>query len=797
MNCVLWMDKRWYCILLSLFVFLEMSAQNTCKISGIVQAGDNETLVGAYVLLKKGSEIKGTTTDSVGCYSIFLPHGKYALEVSFVGYVKYTTSVEVKGNVTLPPVVLSENVQLMNEVVVTARTITYNTDGYVAEVHKNPLYRNMDMTSVLKISPGTHATHNSIQAFGKTVSKIYLNGRELNLSGEQLIAYLETIDAKNVKAMEVIAASGVEEDATNKGKSVIKITTINPETGGMANIGLGSANTETKHIHSMNASVNWRINKKWGMYFNIGGALGNSESNNRTEVYYYDTNERRISETTLKNKLAGNIRTVLGFSYDLDTNNLFSLEGTFQQNKNSNPATSRVHNLKNGLYADVADGSDNAVRKFDKYNLSFIYTHKFNKDAKLEFKADRMGTDVDENSLQRYRYAAGNDTGYDLWSLDENLIHTARLDFTQRFKALKGKLSVGVKGTWLKNESHTDYAVSVDGVQDDITSYADLYNYKEDVYAAYAKYGLTFGSLSMDFGVRMEHARINPVSSSNPERNYSSDYTDIFPEVGLNYVINKDKGHNISLSYDRGIGRPSMDALNPLVRRINEYSYSMGNPLLKANYYDYLQMTTVLFNKYTLNVRCAYSDNGSMGLSEIRDGILYSTTQTGKENTSLRANLSAPVKMAKWLDVSFSATYHYDKTRFLDDKDDFHYWSIGYFSTFRLPYDIMISHDLYFTSSSKSLYSESKKRPSCNVLIQKNFPKQGLNFRLSFMDIFNMYGGQRTDTFRDNFYQISEGTYNNFGISFRVGYNLRWGKKSNVRRASAGNSSEANRVASE
>lgn len=790
-------------LLLCLFMVLIpicMDAQVSYNIKGVVCTQQNEPLPGANVKItdvKHKERITGCSTGADGDFSIPLVKGNYILEISFVGYTKYTTNVEIKGDVVLPPVALSEDAQLMDEVVVTARTITYNADGYVAEVYKNPLYKSMDMTSVLKMSPGTYATHNSVQVFGQGVSAVYLNGRKLNLSGEQLINYLETIDAKNVKAMEVIAATGVEEDASSKGKSIIKLTTINPETGGMAGIGLNSAHGESKHMHTMDANVNWRINKHWGMYFNVGGAFGNSTQGTRTETHFYDTDERRISESTLKNKLNHNVRTVLGISYDLDANNLFSIEGTFQQNKNSNPATSSVRNLKNGVYADVADGSDDAVRKFDKYNLSFIYIHKFNKDAKLEFNADRMGTNVDENSLQRYRYVAGDDTGYGLWSLDENLIHTARLDFTQRFKALKGKLSVGVKGSWLENENHTDYAVSVDGVQDDVTSYADLYNYKEDVYAAYAKYGLTFGNLSMDFGMRMEHARISPESSSNPERNYSSDYTDLFPEVGLNYVINKDKGHNISLSYDRGIGRPSMDALNPLVRRINEYSYSMGNPLLKANYYDYLQMTTVLFSKYTLNVRYAYSDNGSMGLSEMKDGILYSTTQTGKKNTSLRANLSAPVKMAKWLNVRFSANYHYNKTSFQDDKDDFHYWSTGYFATFRLPYDIMISHDLYFSSSNKSLYSERKERPSCNVMIQKNFPKQGLNLRLSLTDIFNRYGGQRTDTFRDNFYQISEGNYNSFGVSFRVGYNLRWGKKSSVRRASAGNSSEANRVASE
>ena len=783
-------------ILYTLFISSALDAQT---ISGIVKNQEGEPLVGANVVMKhiKQEYKKGMASDTEGEFSLSVIRGTYTLEISFVGYTKYTTNVEVKGDVVLPPIALNEDAQLMDEVVVTARTITYNTDGYVAEVYKNPLYKNMDMTSVLKMSPGTHATRNSIQVFGQDVLDIYLNGRKLNLSGEQLISYLETIDAKNVKAMEVITAAGVEEDASSKGKSIIKITTINPETGGIANFGLSTVNGKSKHMHTMNANVNWRINKQWGMYFNTSGAFGNSTRGTRTETHFYDTDERRINESVLKNKLNHNVRTVLGISYDLDANNLFSIEGTFQQNKNSNPATSGVRNLKDGLFTDVADGSDDAVRKFDKYNLSFIYTHKFNKDAKLEFKADRMGTDVDENSLQRYRYVAGNDTGYDLWSLDENLIHTARLDYTQRFKALKGKLSVGVKGSWLKNESHTDYAVSVNGEQDDVTSYADIYNYKEDVYAAYAKYGLTYGNLSMDFGVRMEHARIAPVSASNPERNYNSRYTDFFPEVSLNYVLNKDKGHNVSLGYDRGIGRPTMGLLNPLVRRINEYSYSMGNPLLKANYYDYLQMTAVLFSKYTLNVRYSCSDNGNMILSEMKDGILYSMPLTGKKNTSLHTNISIPVKLGKCLNLRISGNYHYDRLCFQEDKKEYQNWMVGYLATIQLPYNILIIHDLFYTSSTKSLYTESKERPSCNVTITKTFPKQGLQVELSVLDVFNKTGSRRTDVFRHDFYQTSKEIYKNSGVYVGISYNLRWGKKSNVRRASAGNSSEANRVASE
>ena len=160
-------------------------------------------------------------------------------------------------------------------------------------------------------------------------------------------------------------------------------------------------------------------------------------------------------------------------------------------------------------------------------------------------------------------------------------------------------------------------------------------------------------------------------------------------------------------------------------------------------------------------------------------------------------NLTIPMKIAKWLNVRLHAQYRYNKERFQEDMSERHYWQAGYTANINLPYNILVTHDFAYASPHKSLYSESEERPICNVIFRKTFPKQGLNLGLSFMDILNKAGGKRTDTFRDDFYQVSKGTYNSFGISVNEGYNLRWGKKSNVRRASAGNSSEANRVASE
>ena len=178
---------------------LFISAQHI--ISGTIVDSENKPLPGANILVKELKQNKsvGTTSSDKGEYSISLNNGKYSLEISYIGYTTYVSYVEVDGNVSLPPIVLSENAELMNEVVVTARTITYNTDGYIAEINKNPLYKEKNMATVLKMTPGTNATYNRIEVFGQSVSKVYLNGRELNLYGEQLVNYLETIDAKNVR----------------------------------------------------------------------------------------------------------------------------------------------------------------------------------------------------------------------------------------------------------------------------------------------------------------------------------------------------------------------------------------------------------------------------------------------------------------------------------------------------------------------------------------------------------------------------------------------------------------------
>ena len=283
--------------ILPIFIFLliiipdRLFAQSESVLRGRV-LGNNEALIGANVQLVNidhAEQILGTITDVDGKFLLPLTKGNYQMEISYIGYTTYITNVEVKGNVSLPPITLIEDTQLMNEVVVTARTITYNANGYVAEISKNAFYKNKDMSNILRLTPGTNVTPHGIEAYGGGISKVYINNRELKLNGEQLVNYLQTIEGKNVKEMEVVITSGVEDDAASSGQAILKITTLNPETGGLLSIGGTGGFRMNTQVYGGNMNLQWRMNKHWGMYLNFSSIDTQTTNGTKTETVYYGT----------------------------------------------------------------------------------------------------------------------------------------------------------------------------------------------------------------------------------------------------------------------------------------------------------------------------------------------------------------------------------------------------------------------------------------------------------------------------------------------------------------------------
>ncbi len=108
-------------LLLSLCLVVQLSAQQT--VNGIITDSNGEALIGVNIL-EKGTA-NGAVTDFDGSYSITVAGAEAILVYSYTGY----TSIErVVGTVTNIDMVMEENVEVLDEIVVSALGFTQKKD---------------------------------------------------------------------------------------------------------------------------------------------------------------------------------------------------------------------------------------------------------------------------------------------------------------------------------------------------------------------------------------------------------------------------------------------------------------------------------------------------------------------------------------------------------------------------------------------------------------------------------------------------------------------------------------------
>ena len=791
---------RFLCIFIMVCICQGLSSQDF-QVSGRICSDGMEPLTGASIKFtgaKHDNDIKGTVTDINGDFSLSIEKGLYKLQISYIGYFTYETNVEVNKDLKLPVIKLNEDIHLMDEIVVIARTITHNANGYIVDVSKNPFFREQDMNHILKMTPGTNTTTNGVQVYGQDVAKIYLNGRELKLSGEQLLAFLGTIEGKNIKRMEVVASSGSDEDANVMGRSIIKITTFNPETGGMLNVGNRAVYGDNgRYGYVPNINFNWRISKKWSTYFNGNAIFSKLPTGSDLETHFYDTDTKQLNELNSSSRMKGMYRGLWGISYDWNVNNLFSLEASCVSRNNNTILQEFSHRLENGIKQPIAEGNVDAKNKYIETNVSFMYTHKFNDNAEISFQTDRLEKNTTDTDWNHYTYWLTNVTDRKVLNKERQLFYTARVDYTQRFKRMDGIFKMGVKYTNLSDEQDTDYVYCLNGQKDNEMSYLDLYEYSEEVYAAYAKYSFKVSKFDVTAGIRMEHALLSPHSLVKPDRNHDSKHTNWAPELGVNYVLNKEKGHNIAFQYSGSIKRPLLMELNPMVKRVNEYSYSTGNPLLKPSIRNNYLLRAVFFNDYILALNHFYSGDNIITLPEIVDGIIYSIPQQGLKYANYSVYVGFPIRMWRWGRLSSYVMYDYSKEIYLKHDSSFDSWKFGTSGVFQLSEGFNLNMNISGGTPIKSLYGEMRGNVVMDFSISKLFFNRSLNVSFIFNDLLNNYGTMSRKFYYNDHSQISKSTVHGFNYGLSVRYTFRWGQKSNVRQGGSGNMEESVRLSTD
>ena len=185
-------------------------------------SAEGKPVLGADVILRKGQEVKGTSSQASGDYQVKVPAGTYKLTISSVGFKTITQDISLTENE-----VLSKNFSLekdlleIDQVVVTAtRNIIpqYKSPVVVSKVtgHIFETTQSLSLAEGLNFTPGLRTETNCqncgfnqlrINGLEGSYSQILVNGRPVfsSLAG---VYGLEMIPANMIDRVEVVRGAG-------------------------------------------------------------------------------------------------------------------------------------------------------------------------------------------------------------------------------------------------------------------------------------------------------------------------------------------------------------------------------------------------------------------------------------------------------------------------------------------------------------------------------------------------------------------------------------------------------------
>jgi len=235
-----------------------LSAQNRI---GYITGQKGEPVEFATIAFFTGDKPVATAiSDSVGRFTLAMADGRYHMKIRNLTYKPMDEDITASDQ-NLGIFKLTETAIGLSEVVVKASAITREADRFVMRIDKTPASLNKDASEVLRLAPGVWIDENGVSINGASGSKVFINEREIKLSGKELYNYLRNIQSSNIARVEVIPQAGAEYSADTNG-GVIKIILRKQMEKGM-NGNLVFNTLQGKYIgeYDPSGTLNIRLNK--------------------------------------------------------------------------------------------------------------------------------------------------------------------------------------------------------------------------------------------------------------------------------------------------------------------------------------------------------------------------------------------------------------------------------------------------------------------------------------------------------------------------------------------------------
>ncbi|MEO6189972.1 MAG: outer membrane beta-barrel family protein, partial [Saprospiraceae bacterium] len=341
-----------------------------------------------------------------------------------------------------------------------------------------------------------------------------------------------------------------------------------------------------------------------------------------------------------------------------------------------------------------------------------------------------------------------------------------------------------------------------DPVQNKVRS--NKFKYTERVYAGYINYGHSiFSKWKCNAGLRFEHTdALGNLEAFLPELQeppVKLNYQSLFPSAGLSWDIHPH--HNLALNYGRRINRPDYNVLNPFNNQLSQLSFERGNPFLKPEIVNNLELGYTLNSLYNFKIAYSLTKDQITRLigpdtSDIRASYINWDNLATQKIWS--ANVSCPIDITKYWSAYFnlSGSFINNQANYGNGAIvDIQAYSYELFQqqSFTLPYGIKAEISGSYSGpgvwGGVFIYEPSW---NLNVGLQRKFIHNKLNAKLNGSDLFYESGWDGYSDF-DGLYAKGFGRNDTQKIALSLSYQL-GNQNVKSRKRNTGLEEEAGRV---
>lgn len=638
----------------------------------------------------------------------------------------------------------------------TKKAVEQKADRTVFDFSEQPQLNNGNVLEGIKKLPGLVSTDIAGMMYQGKMLDVYLNGRPLNITSNELNSFLEGMPANSVDRIEVITQPGAEFPATSGGAIMNIITNKNANKYLSATYsGNYNFSNDDKFRSRTSNSLNLNArNKLFGWQLNVGQNYRESMLNSNQDNLMFSNTDR----------IGRGYFAKAGVTFDLGEDRLL-LNYDIYHNKNDNYTSSS--GLADLLFSQNPDFyREISFEAFDAANTNNLrqegvitYQKRFadDKSKKLDFqfgytKSDskfgqnnifRKGVFTDNNLNETYNFSAGNV----LENSSDMRIANFKVDYSQPLKILdEGKVSFG--GLYEKQNFNTE--------SKGLTNL----EYQRQTAATYLEFQAKLKKFDFIVGTRAENYDISGITRSL-DKNGQLVQADLIPFNKFKFFPNASVQYNLMnqvyalANYNKKISLPSISALNPNNSTFQGPNTQVtGNPFLQPTIFDNYEVKISAFDYAFIGYSVSSAKNQVAQLIR-RDGKNIFNEQINISQMKIHNfNVGLPVPFmifSKPLSEIMKFDFNPDKINFMylyagyqkheiENLNNNGFWIFNVMTQIILPKDIKLTANYSYLTPRAGYFYFTAEKPfnnSVDITLTKKFLDNRLTVSVFGNDILN------------------------------------------------------------